>query len=126
MILKLAKGKREAGQKDWEEGFPSGRSRLCKDTEVAPVRGEGASGPQRLDSGGEAGAERPPRARSQGPAWTVLMCDFSKLPCLWASEEKQVVSWDLGAGGYCCYFLPGLLGSGPTVGQVPEYGTVPG
>lgn len=56
MILKLARGKREAGQRGGEEGLSQWKEQTLQITEVAPS-GASASGSQQLDSGGEAGAE---------------------------------------------------------------------
>lgn len=39
MILKLAKGKREAGQKDWEEGLSQRKEQTAK-TQRWPLSGE--------------------------------------------------------------------------------------
>lgn len=93
MILKLARGKREAGQRGREEGLSQWKEQTLQITEVASS-GASASGSQQLDSGGEAGAERQPRARSQGPARTVLLCDFGKSPSVSGPRKKN--KWSLG------------------------------
>lgn len=41
MILKLAKGKREAGQKDWEEGLSQRKEQTLQRHRGGPCQGRG-------------------------------------------------------------------------------------
>ena len=61
---------------------------------MARIPAQSASGSQQLDSGGEAGAERQPRARSQGPVRTVLLCDFCQIALCLGPRKKN--KWSLG------------------------------
>ena len=97
MILKLAEVKGKQGKGAGRKGFPGGRSRLCKDTEVAPS-GASAGGSQQLDSGGEAGAERNQEPDPKGLPGQFCCVTLANCPLSLGLERKisgLLGSWSL-------------------------------